>query len=327
MVVGARGLADSVVPGIDNEGLELTGADSVALEEVRRALFDRSVSRGVWSQPTLPMELRQYVDQLVQRGELYMHLRFERDRPELPVLLTGATWLAPETLMLRRAAGGEQYYEQFVSRYRFAGDAVAVEGQPRDQLVAIPQDEVLRLQWPLPLPNGSTSPAWEVSRLGRRAALHSRRTLLNARAGLNDGERFLPLARARAGAFADALDQQKSISARIKDTLAYPGAYEAEVFPWVDEATDYFRADRILVARIAICRLRSYLFEQFNEQVLHRWCRRNGWGEVSLALRSDVFSEEEWADMRQELARGALSLDDARAAVAVEAECAQALDS
>ena len=102
----------------------------------------------------------------------------------------------------------------------------------------------------------------------------------------------MPIARARAGAFVDALEKRKTASARIKDMLFYPGAYEAEVFPWVGDITDYFAADRILRSRVAICQVRGYLFTELNRQLLGEWSRLNGWGELTLSLRPDLFLED-----------------------------------
>lgn len=321
LFVGKRGLSESVVPGIDNDVLDIEGDDATAVGVVRRALFDRWSSRDVWTQPTLPMELHEYIGQLVDRGEMFLHLDFGRESDDDPHVLLGTTWLAPETLVLRER--DRKYYEQLVSRRRFAGEKhIIVQGDPTDHIVEIPADEVLYLRWPLEHPDPSVPPARHVLRFGEEEGRQAERTLLNARAGAEPDENFLPLARARAGAFADALEKQKAISARTKDMLMYPGSYEAEVFPWVDEVTDYFRADRMLRARVGITRIREYLFEEFNRQVLDRWTRLNSWGRVRLVHRADLFTEGDWRGMHDELTRGELSLQDVRAAIAAEHESA-----
>jgi hypothetical protein len=317
--VAKRGLSESVVPGIDNEVLDVVGADATAVGHVRRSLFDRHAYREVWNQPTLPMQLHQYVSELVERGEVHVHLEFGRTSASDPLLLVGTTWLAPETL-IRRQRKGHAVYEQFMSRRRFAGEPVIVQGEPHDLMIEIPADEVMNLSWPLEEPHRRRSPAQAALALERRAARQAQRTLLNARAAAEPNETFMPLARARAGAYADALEQRKAVSSRIKDLLLYPGAYEAEFFPWVGDVTDFFRADRILRSRVQICRIREYLFGQFNRQLLARWSALNGWGEVRLVLRADVFTEGDWRAMQHELQRGDLSLDDVRAAVAAEHE-------
>jgi hypothetical protein len=317
--VASRGLSESVVPDIDEGVLVVDGENPSEVEAVRKVLLERFSSRELWVEPSLPMELHAYVKQLVQHGEVFIHLYFDRSSPSEPYSLFQTTWLAPETVMHRSRSGGD-VYEQFVSRRRFEGAGYVVDGEVEDQLVECPEEEVLHLQWPLDEPEPDKAPAKAALKLGEQVARHSDRTLLAARAGAEPTETFLPLARARAGAFAGALDKQKAASARIKDMLFYPGAYEAEAFPWVDAVTEYFAADRILRSRIAICKIRDYLFEEFNRQVLRRWSALNGWGEVTLALRPELFTQDDWRTMRADLGRGAATLGDVRAAVLAEYE-------
>jgi hypothetical protein len=54
--------------------------------------------------------------------------------------------------------------------------------------------------------------------------------------------------------------------------------------------------------------------------VLARWTQLNGWGEVELGLRRDVFSESDWLEMHVELRKGTIDLQDVRAAIAAESE-------
>ena len=177
-------------------------------------------------------------------------------------------------------------YEQYVSLRAFEGSNYVMDGGPREHFAEFDEQEVLHLRWPLPEPGGARSPAAAALRAGRDIGRNAERMVLVAQAGAETKETFLSLARARAGAFSDALETEQIGSAKVKDMLFYPGAYEAPVFPWVEHATDYFLADRALRSRVAICQLRDYLFAAFNEQVLARWTQLNGWGEVCAAMCS-----------------------------------------
>lgn len=264
------------------------------------------------------MELQLYVSQLVERGELFVHLGFARAAETSPYSLFETRWMAPETVLHRRLARGA-VYEQYASRRAFEGADYILDGEPREFLTNVPEEDVLHLRWPLGEPSGvGAAPAEVARKLGRKVERHAEQSLLAARAGAEPNETLLSVARARTGAYAGALEAQKTLSARIKDLLFYPGAYEAEMFPWTDKITDYFAADRILRSRIGICRMREYLFGEFNRQVLGRWSQLNAWGEIHLALRPEVFSEADWQAMRDELSHGATTLDDVRAAVALE---------
>jgi hypothetical protein len=266
------------------------------------------------------MELRDYVSQLIHRGRLFVRLHFA-ETGEGVFDLMKTTWLAPETILHRREAG---VYEQYASARALMEPRVVVVDEPREYLGSIPESEVFAIHWPLPEPGGD-SPASAAMALGREVARQAERTLLASQARAESQETYLSVARARSGAFGDALETQKLLASQIKDALFYPGAYEAEAFPWVEEATDYFRADRILRSRIAICQLRTYLFDELNSQVLGRWASMNGWAPVRIELRPKLFEEADWTDLRSGLAAGEVGLDDVRAAVALEAEDAFAL--
>jgi hypothetical protein len=153
------------------------------------------------------------------------------------------------------------------------------------------------------------------------------RSLLAARSQAEPEETFITLARGRAGAYRETVEQQRVASARIKDMLFYPGAQEAEIWPWAPELPDYFMADRILRSRIAICQVRSYLLDEFNRQLVIPWSERNGWPAACLVLRPDHFTEQEWRAMRSDLEDGKLDLADVKAAVQAEWECARESDS
>jgi hypothetical protein len=313
--VGARGFSESVIPGIDEELLGVDGAEPASRAAVEEILLGRFSNRDLWSQPSLPMELRGYVSQLIERGRLFIRLHFaEGEGGTIELMKT--SWLAPETIVHRPHA---HIYEQYASRKALMQPGVVVEGEPREHLFSIPESEVLALHWPLPEP-GSSSPAAAARALGREVGRQAGRVLLSSRAQAEPQESYLPLARARSGAFRDALEAQQLVSAQIKDALFYPGAYEAEAYPWVKEATDYFRADRILRSRIAICQVRTYLFDELNSQLMDRWTKLNNWAPLRLGLRPHLFEEADWIRLHSELAAGELGLEDVRAAVAVEAE-------
>jgi hypothetical protein len=313
--VGARGFSESVVPGIDEELLAVEGSEPESVATVEEILLGRFSDRDLWSQPGLPMELRGYVGQLIERGRLFIRLHFaEVENGTVELMKT--SWLAPETIVHRPHV---HIYEQYASAKALMQPGVVVEGEPSEHLFSIPESEVLALHWPLPEPGGS-SPAAAARTLGGEVGRQDDRVLLGSRAQAEPQETFLPLARAHGGAFRDALEARQLVSAQIKDALFYPGAYEAEAFPWVEEATDYFRADRILRSRIAICQVRTYLFEEVNAQLMDRWADLNDWAPLRLGLRPRLFEEADWIGLRSELAAGEVGLDDVRAAVALEAE-------
>jgi hypothetical protein len=321
--VAARGVSQSVIPDIDESVLAVTGEVAEQVDAVRDVLLGRRSRRELWNEPTLPMELQAYVSQLINRGELFIHLYFDRSSESNLYSLFKTTWLAPET-MLHREHRGTNVYEQFASRRAFEGSGYVVSGDPTDHLVEFPENEILHLRWPLNEPDATLPPARAALKFGKQVAREAQRSLLAARAGAEPTETYLPIARARAGAFADALERQKILSARIKDMLFYPGASEAEAFPWVDAITDYFAADRTIRSRIAICEIREYLLDEFNRQVIRTWSQLNSWREVRLQLRPVLFTTAEWRTMRRQLSAGELGLDDVRAAVHLEYETGSA---
>lgn len=309
--VASRGLADTVIPGIDQSSLRVIGEHPEQVDAIADVVFERG-RESLWDEPTLPMQLHAWVKQLILDGELIVHLDFQRPAAAEPYRLERATWMGPETVRRR----GE-IYEQFVSHRAFEEPGIIV-AEPQDQLVALPAQKILHVSWPFP--TGGRSPVAATAKLRRRIEREMRRGLLAARAGAEPKETFLPIARGRAGAYRQALERQKLDSARIKDMLYYPGAYEAFAFPWVEETTDYFMAERMLRSRIAVCKLRTHLLEQINAQLLRRWTQLNGWGSVTLELATDTFTEEDWRQMRRQLDEGSVTLQDVQAAVVAEAE-------
>jgi hypothetical protein len=317
--VAARGLSQSVIPGVDEDTLILRGTNEADVQAVAEVLMARFSRRELWAEPTIAMELQSYVRQLIYRGEMFVRLHFDRLGPGEDYSLFGTDWLAPETIR-RRTHRGREVYEQYVSKRAFEGTNYVIEGGPREHLAEFNAEEVLHLRWPLAEPGGGHSPAAAALQAGANIGRQTRRMILAAQAGAEPNEKFLSVARARAGAFSDALEREQVASATVKDMLFYPGTNEAPVFPWVEHATEYFLADRALRSRIAICQLREYLFAGFNEQVLTRWTRLNGWGEVKLGLRRSLFSEADWLQLREELKNGTVDLDDVRAAISAEDE-------
>jgi hypothetical protein len=316
--VAIRGVADSVIPDIDESVLTVDGDNGVAVAGIERMLLRRHGRHKPWSEPSLPMELRSYVGRMMRGRDLYACLEYGEDE-QGTVTLADTTWLSPETV-IPRERNNKVVYEHYVSRRAFEGSGYALSGESREWYTELAEDEVLHLRWPLEQPDPKRAPALAALEVGKEVAEQSGRAMLNSRASVEADETYLPIARARAGDFHDAFDRQKDLSARVKDMLFYPGALEAEVFPWVDPTLDYFAADRILRSRIAICRIRSYLFEQFNQQVVHRLTRLNEWGEVNLRLRPALFGEQDWRDMRSQLVTGDVTVEDARAAVQAEAD-------
>jgi hypothetical protein len=315
--VSARGLAQTAIPDVDNKILSVTGDVAEQADAVRDVLFDRRSRAELWNEPTLPMELQSYLRQLVDDGEVFIHLYFDRSGPQKPFRLFGTTWLAPETMM-RRERRGTVTYEQFASKRAFERADYIVHGEPTNVFAEFVSDEILYLRWPLSEPDPKLPPAQVAFKLGREIDREAQHTLLVSQAAAQQTETYLAVARARAGAFAGALERQKTLSARIRDLLFYPGTFEAEVFPWVDAVTDYFAADRIIRSRVAIAEIRRYLFDEFNRQVIGRWCALNDWDPVQLALGLDLFTADDWRAMRVELEAGRLDLDDVRTAVHLE---------
>ncbi len=56
--VAARGVSNSVIPGVDEDELILTGANDIEVEQVTEVLLARYSQRDLWSQPTITMELQ-----------------------------------------------------------------------------------------------------------------------------------------------------------------------------------------------------------------------------------------------------------------------------
>jgi len=312
LFVAARGLSDTVIPDLDDSVFDLRGEHAEEVENARKGLLEPIAGVDLWDEPSLAMELRNWVGQLIRDGELFVHFEIGKPAGAEEHMLLRSAWLAPETIVHRQDSG---VFEQFASRRVYEDSEVIRMGEPKDFLYEIPEAEVLHLRWPLP---GPSWPGLEARRIGRQVARGNHRSLLYSRSGAEPTETFLPLVRARAGAFGDALEETEIASARVKDLLLYPGTSESLAYPWAPELSEYFAAERIVRAKIAICRLRAYLFEELNRQVLHRWCELNGWAAINLGLGPELFSERDWQQIGEELKGGELGLEDVLAAMRIE---------
>jgi hypothetical protein len=323
--VAGRGVSHTVIPEIDEGVLEVVGEVADQVESVRQVLLDRWSHEKLWFQPNLPMELQSYVVQLVERGQLFVHLSFARSDRDQKYKLVKTRWIPPETMLKRHGRDGE-YWEQFASWRAYGGDGYSVAGDPADHLRRFDPKEILYLRWPLAEPAGHRAPAQAALELEHATARVAEQGLLRARAGAEPGEYYFAVARARAGAYDDALERQKLLSSRARDLLLYPGTDESEVYGWADSTTEFFAADRLLRSRIAICKLREYIFGEFNSQVIDRWRQMNGWRDIRLTLRPQLYSVADWEALRGELYEGSADLEDVRAAVHAESETARAFN-
>jgi hypothetical protein len=323
--VAGRGVSHTVIPEIDEGVLEVVGEVADQVETVRQVLLDRWSHDKLWSQPNLPMELQSYVVQLVERGQLFVRVNFARSGNDQEYKLVKTRWVPPET-MLRRGGRDGEYWEQFSSWRAYSGDGYSVTGDPTDHLYRFDAKEILHLRWPLAEPAGHRAPALAALELEHETARASEQGLLRVRAGAERGECYFPIARARAGAYDGALERQKLLSARARDLLLYPGTDESEVYGWADSTTEFFAADRLLRSRIAICKLREYIFGEFNSQVIDQWRQMNGWRDIRLRLRPPLYSVADWEALRTELHEGSADLEDVRAAVHAESETTRAFN-
>ena len=319
--VSARGVSQTVIPEIDEGVLEVTGEVDDQVKRVRSALLGRWGGDKLWLQPNLLMELQSYVVQLVEHGQLFVQLVFA-EASSGEHLLVKTRWIAPETMLPRREQSGE-YWEQFVSWRAYHGEGYGVAGEPTDHLHRFEPSEILHLRWPLATPASKRAPAQAALELERGIAGAAEQGILRARASAEPDETYFPIARARSGAYDKALETQKLLSARARDLLLYPGTDEAEIYGWADATTEFFAADRMLGARIAICEIRDYLFAEFNHQVIDRWRQMNDWGAIRLELRPRLFTIEDWQALRRELHAGVADLADVRAAARADAETAR----
>ena len=220
-----------MIPGVDEDELILTGANDIEVEQVTEVLLARYSQRDLWSQPTITMELQSYVTQLIYHGEVFVRLHLDRAGRKEPYSLFAMDWLAPETMLRRREAS-----EVLVRAVR---QPARVQGQQ------------LRDGWRA---TGSTSPSSMSKKFCicvgscRSPAAHAPQRLRRYEQAVTSGvtpsewsswrrparkpeETFLSLARARAGAFSDALETEQIGSAKVKDMLSYPARMRHPSFP------------------------------------------------------------------------------------------------
>ena len=119
ITVGGRGLSHTVIPDIDEDFLTVVGDQKEQVAAVADVLLSRWSRRELWNQPGLPMELQAYVAQLVERGEIFIHLLFERSPKTGEYSLFKTRWLPTETIVVR--GGPPITYEQFISWRAYSG--------------------------------------------------------------------------------------------------------------------------------------------------------------------------------------------------------------
>lgn len=297
-----------VIPDIDEDSLVVECADRDVAETVRETLFDWSSRRDLWDQPNMPMELRSWVTGMLTFRDIYVHFELERVDDSEPWKLIFVGWLPPETIIVR-GRGEKRRYEQFVSKRWPEGGGISVMGGPREFLEVFSADEIVHLRWPLHEPSGTRAPEARARLVGRPLDRYANRLLDGARAGAEPEETFLPVARGRAGAYADALDHEKIHDAVVGDCLFQPPD---------EDITEFFYVDRLVRSRIAACDVRDYVLAQVSKQLLGRWARRNGWPDVTLRLRRECWSVQDWRALHDEYRRGNATIEDVIAAARAE---------
>jgi hypothetical protein len=299
-----------VLPDIDEDTLIVECEDEVVSKVIADALLDRSSSSQIWAQPNLPMELHSWISGMIEERDVFVQLAFDQEDERHPLMLVAAAQLAPETILIK-GRGPDTRYEQYASVRAFDGTSISVIGGQRERLVVFRADEVLYLRWPLDEPSKEIPPESAARKASRAIDRYAQQMLLNARSGAEPDETFLPLARARAGAYADALEKEKLQDATISDRLFQP----------IDEdVTEFFFVDRLVRSRVAASRVRSYVFNEFNRQVLEQWTKLNDWPRARLSPRRTFWSEAEWLDLHRAYKTGEATVEDVVAAAALEWE-------
>lgn len=299
-----------VVPDIDETGFKVECEDERVRKVISDSLLERSSRSQIWTQPNLSMEMHLWISEMVEQRDVYLQVVFDQVDDAAPWMLSAVVALAPETLVVK-GSGAKTQYEQYASVRAFEGTGVGVIDGPRERLVLFRADEILHLRWPLDQLDDGISPEAAARRASRAIDRHAQEMLLNARAGADPRETFLPLARARAGAYADALEKEKLQDAIVSDRLFQP----------VDEdVTEFFYVDRLVRSRLAVSRVRAYLFSEFNRQVLDRWTGLNGWPPARVLPRRTFWSEAEWLDLHRSYISGTATIEDIVAAAEVEWE-------
>lgn len=305
--------AFAVIPDFEEDSLRVRCHDQTVADLVSSQLSERSSRSELWAQPNMAMELHSWIGSLMEGGRLYVHFGFSRQDDHAPYLLDFAVWLAPETIVVR-SQGADSLYEQYVSRRAFESSGVLVVGEPQEHYEIYSADEILAIYWPLS--DGEISPVRGARKASSSIDRWAKRMLLNSAAGAQPNETFLSVARARAGAYANALELEKLATAIAGDRL---------FLPVDDEVTEYFHVDRLIRSRAAAAQVRHHLFEQISRQLLDRWSALNGWPTMDLELRRPLWSIDDWKSLRRDYDRGLATLADVQAAASAEAETLRSL--
>jgi hypothetical protein len=273
-----------VIPGFEPDFFVIDGDAPTAVTAARSALLEHD---AVWHQPNICMEFQMMVAELLYFRESYRYIQFSQEGLRV---LERIDALAPETIYARHARS-RRIVEQYV-RAEIAG---------RETWFEFADDELLVLAWPLAEPPGSRPPEQAALVAGGGEERLADRMLLPLRAQNEPAERFVTFARARQGAYGDALAETKRVSARVADLL-----YDIPQEP----VTRYFEMQRIIRAQRAASELREYLVREFNRQVLARWAAANSWGRLELAIAPPLLSAADWHDVWLSFHDRSLSYDD-----------------
>ena len=106
LFVAARGLSDTVIPDLDDTVFELRGTRTDEVERARKGLLEPVRGVDLWDEPSLAMELRSWVGQLLRDGELFVHFEIDKPTNAEEHMLLRASWLAPETVVIASAVPG-----------------------------------------------------------------------------------------------------------------------------------------------------------------------------------------------------------------------------
>ena len=238
---GVERFAFNVLPDIGETSLMVVGPDEPANNMVADWMTGYRSQRELWRQPNLPMEIHSWISEMLDHRDAYYQIVFERDTKKADWMLTAVAWLAPETILVV-GSGSQARYEQYASARAFEGSGVGVIGKPREWLETFGPEEIFHIRWPLNYPSSSRAPVRDARLASRAIDRHAREMLLNARSMAEPSEAFLPLARARAGAYVNALEHEKQASAVAGDRLCLPP--EADI-------TEYFYINRLIRSRVA----------------------------------------------------------------------------
>jgi hypothetical protein len=273
-----------VIPGFEPDFFAIDGDVPAALTTARSALLEHD---AVWHQPNICMEFQMMVAELLYFRECYRYIQFSEPEPRV---LERIDALAPETIYTSQTRN-RRTVEQYV-RAEIAG---------RETWFEFADHELLMLAWPLAEPAGPRPPERAALVAGVAEDRLADRMLLPLRAQNDPGERFVTFARARQGAYSDALAETKRVSARVADLL-----YDIPQEP----TTRYFEMQRIIRAQRAASELREYLVREFNRQVLTRWAATNRWGRLELTIAAPLLSAADWQDVWLSFRDRSLSYDD-----------------